>query len=236
MERFPQDAGPDAKGRSRWPQRAPFFSQRGGHRIFAAVYDPVTAPLERAVLGAHRSALLAGIGGLVLDVGAGTGANLAHFRSAGKVVAAEPDPWMRGRLATKAAGAPVPVEVRGDAAEALGFEDATFDAVVCTCVLCSVRDLPAALSEVRRVLRPGGRLAVLEHVRAADGFAKWQRTLQPIWSCFNAGCHPDRDIAGAITQAGFVFQSTETFDPMPSWVLARPWLKAVAVPAAKASA
>ena len=236
MERFPRDAGRDAKGKSRWRQRAPFSSHRGGHRLFAAIYDPVTAPFERAVLGAHRSALLAEIDGLVLDVGAGTGANLAHFRTARKVVAAEPDPWMRGRLATKAASAPVPVEVRSDAAETLGFEDATFDAVVCTCVLCSVRDLPAALSEVRRVLRPGGVLAVLEHVRADDGFAKWQRGLQPMWSCFSGGCHPDRDIAGAISQAGFVFQSAETFDPMPSWVLTRPWLKAVAVPAAKDSA
>ena len=236
MERFPRDAGRDVKGKSRWRQGAPFFNQRGGHRLFAAIYDPVTAPFERAVLGAHRSALLTGIGGLVVDVGAGTGANLTHFRTARKVVAAEPDPWMRGRLATKAANAPVPVEVRSDAAETLGFEDATFDAVVCTCVLCSVRDLSAALSEVRRVLRPGGVLAVLEHVRADDGFAKWQRGLQPVWSCFSGGCHPDRDIASAISQAGFLFQSAETFDPMPSWVLTRPWLKAVAVPAAKASA
>ncbi len=126
----------------------------------------------------------------------------------------------------------VPVEVRGDAAEALGFEDATFDAVVCTCVLCSVRDVPAALSEVRRVLRPGGLPAVLEHVRAEDGFAKWQRRLEPIWSRLNPGCHTDRDISSAIGDAGFVFVSAETFDPMPCWALARPSPKAVSVPAA----
>ena len=183
------------------------------------------------MLGGHRSALVAGLSGLVLDLGAGTGANLAHFRSAREVVAAEPDPWMRQRLVAKAARCSVPVQVRGDAAEALGFEDATFDAVVCTCVLCSVRDVPAALSGVRRVLRPGGFLAVLEHVRADDGFAKWQRRLEPIWSRLNPGCHPDRDISSAIGDAGFVFVSAETFDPMPSWVLARPWLKAVAVAA-----
>jgi SAM-dependent methyltransferase len=106
--------------------------------------------LEKAVLGGHRSALIAGLSGFVLDLGADTGANLAYFRRARKVVAAEPDPWMRQRLAAKAAGCPVPVEVRSDAAEALGFEDATFDAVVFTCVLCSARDLPAALTEVRR--------------------------------------------------------------------------------------
>jgi SAM-dependent methyltransferase len=132
----------------------------------------------------------------------------------------------------KAGGCSVPVEVRGDAAEGLGFEDATFDAVVCRCVLGTIRDLPAALSEVRRVLRPGGLLAVLEHVRADDGFAKWRRRREPIWSRLNPGCHPDRDIPSAIGHAGFVFVSAETFDPMPSWVLARPWLKAVAVPAA----
>jgi SAM-dependent methyltransferase len=188
--------------------------------------------LEEAVLGGHRSAPIAGLSGLVLDLGAGTGANLAHFRSAREVVAAEPGPRMRQRLAAKASSRSVPVEVRGDAAEALGFEDATFDTVVCTSVPCTVRDLPAALSEVRRVLRPDGLLAVLERLRADDGFAKWQRRREPIWSRLNPGCHPDRDFPGAIGHASFVFVSAETFDPMPSCVLPRPWLKAVAVPAA----
>ena len=75
-------------------------------------------------------------------------------------------------------------------------------------------------------------LAVLEHVRADEGFANCQRRLEPTWSWLNPGCHLRRDISSAIGDAGFVFVSAETFDPMPSWVLARPWLKAVAVPGA----
>ena len=92
---------PGAESRADRPRRAPFLYRRGGHRLYAAVYDPLTAPLEKAVLGGHRSAFIAGLSGLVLDLGAGTGANLAHFRSAREVVAAEPGPWMRQRLAAK---------------------------------------------------------------------------------------------------------------------------------------
>ena len=79
----------------------------GEHRLFAALYDRMTGPLEQGVLGDRREGLLADLGGQVLDVGAGTGANLPHFRAASLVVAAEPDPAMRRRLAAKLAGAPV---------------------------------------------------------------------------------------------------------------------------------
>ncbi len=201
---------------------------RGGHRLFAALYDPLTASFERAVLAERRRALLGDLTGVVLDLGAGTGANLVHFRGPARVVAAEPDPWMRKRLTARAAAAPVPVEVSRDRAEQLGFEDASFDAVVCACVLCSVDDLAAALAEIGRVLRPGGQLAILEHVRAEDGFAKWQRRFQPLWSRVSGGCHPDRDIAGAVTSAGFAFEAKDMFDPVPPWVLTRPWLQATA--------
>jgi ubiquinone/menaquinone biosynthesis C-methylase UbiE len=198
------------------------------HRLFAAVYDRAICALEQGILGAHRSNLLGGLDGLVLDVGAGTGVNLAYLGQAARVVAAEPDPWMRRRLAANAASASVPVEVRGDTAEALGFDDASFDAVVCTCVLCSVTDLDASLSEVRRVLRPSGRLVILEHVRGDGRLAAWQDRLVPLWSRVVAGCHPNRDVATAVERAGLNFESKETFDPMPSWVPARPWLKAIA--------
>ena len=89
------------------------------HRAFAALYDQMTGPLEQAVLGERRAGLLADLTGEVLDVGAGTGANLPYLRSASRVVAAEPDPAMRRRMAAKLAGSPVPAEITGDAAEAL---------------------------------------------------------------------------------------------------------------------
>jgi len=102
------------------------------HRLFAALYDGLTGPLEQGMLGERRAGLLADLGGQVLDVGAGTGANLPHFRSACRVVATEPDPAMRRRLAAKLAGAPGPGALTGDAAEALRQPDASFDAVMFT--------------------------------------------------------------------------------------------------------
>ena len=84
------------------------------HWLFAALYDRMTGPLEQGVPGERRAALLADLGGEILDVGAGTGANLPHFRAASLVVAAEPDAAMRRRLAAKLAGAPVPAELTGD--------------------------------------------------------------------------------------------------------------------------
>jgi ubiquinone/menaquinone biosynthesis C-methylase UbiE len=186
-----------------------------GHRVFAAVYDSVMAPVEHAVLAGRRAGLLAGLGGQVIDVGAGTGANLPYFRQAARVVAAEPDPAMRRRLAGKLAGARVPVEVTGDPAESLHYGDASFDAVVCTLVLCTVADPGRALAEAMRVLRPGGRLVVLEHVRGRGSLASWQDRVTPLWSRLAAGCQPNRDIATAIENAGFLISRADLFDPFP---------------------
>jgi ubiquinone/menaquinone biosynthesis C-methylase UbiE len=205
-------------------------ARRQGHRVYAALYDRMTGPLEQGVLGTRRSALLAGLPGEVLDVGAGTGANLPHFRSASRVVAAEPDPAMRRRMAAKLPGTPVPVQLTGDAAEALRHPDASFDAVVFTLVLCTVTDPGRALAEARRVLRPGGRLIILEHVRGSGSLARWQDRLTPLWSILNPGCYPGRDTAAAIERAGFMIERAEVFDPFPRWVLARPLLQAVALP------
>jgi ubiquinone/menaquinone biosynthesis C-methylase UbiE len=201
------------------------------HRLFAALYDRMTGPLEQGVLGERRAGLLANLGGEVLDVGAGTGANLPHFRAASRVVAAEPDPAMRRRLAARLAGSPVPAELTSDVAEALHQPDASFDAVVFTQVLCTVTDPGRALAEARRVLRPGGRLIVLEHVRGTGSLARWQDRLTPLWSRLIPGCHLGRDTAAAIERAGFTIQQSELFDPFPRWVPARPMLHAIATPA-----
>src|SRR5262249_12989329 len=102
------------------------------HRAFAVLSDRMTGPLEQAVLGERRAGLLADLTGEVLDVGAGTGANLPYLRSASRVVAAEPDPAMRRRIAAKLADAPVPAELTGHAAQALQLPDVSFDAPVVT--------------------------------------------------------------------------------------------------------
>jgi ubiquinone/menaquinone biosynthesis C-methylase UbiE len=200
------------------------------HPRFAALYDRLTRPLERDVLGPRRASLLGDLQGQVLDVGAGTGANLPHLRQAKRLVATEPDAAMRKRLARKLAAGHVPVEVTDAAAESLPFPDATFDAVVFTGVLCTVADPQAAVAEARRVLKPAGRLIVLEHVRGTGRLASWQDRVTPLWSRLMAGCHPNRDTAATIERAGFTLERIERFDPFPAWVPTRPMLQAVAAP------
>lgn len=199
-----------------------------GHWVFAAAYDRLGGPLERAILGQRRERLLSGLEGQVLDIGAGTGVNLPYFRQASRVVAAEPDPAMRRRLTAKLGAACVPVEVTGDAAETLMHPDSSFDAVVFTLVLCSVASPDRALAAARRVLRPSGRLIVLEHVRGDGRLARWQDRVTPLWSRVNAGCHLGRATGAAIERAGFTVERVEYSDPFPRWVLARPLLEAVA--------
>jgi ubiquinone/menaquinone biosynthesis C-methylase UbiE len=187
--------------------------KRGGHPIFAALYDPIGASMERRWMGGRRRRLLAGARGAVLEIGGGTGANLAHYRNVDRVTIAEPDPFMRNRIGPKLDEARVPVEVSAAGAEALPYPDGSFDTVVSTLVLCTVPDQEAALDEVRRVLRPGGRLLFIEHVRAAGSAARWQDRLEPLWRRLLAGCHPNRDTVTAIEEAGFEIETFESFYP-----------------------
>jgi SAM-dependent methyltransferase len=186
---------------------------RSGHPVFAALYDRVGASAERRWMGARRRRLLAGARGAVLEIGGGTEANLAHYPDVDRVTIAEPDPFMRSRIGPKLEGARVPVEVSAAGAEALPFPDGSFDTVVSTLVLCTVPDQAAALDEVRRILRPGGRLLFIEHVRAAGSMARWQDRLEPLWRRLFGGCHPNRDTVAAIEDAGFEIEMFESFYP-----------------------
>lgn len=206
----------------------PMGRQQRGHRIFAAVYDVQTRPLERGWLGERRAGLLRDLEGEVLEIGAGTGASLPHYRSASRVVATEPDPAMRRRLASRMDQAVVPVEIRDSPAEPLPDPDGSFDAVVYALVLCTVPDPDRALAEAARVLRPNGRLVVLEHVRGSGRLATWQDRLDPLWCRIGAGCHPNRDTRTAIERAGFTFEHFEPFQPLPRWVLTSPMIEGVA--------
>ena len=186
---------------------------KDGHPIFAALYDQKSASAERRWMGERRRRLLAGARGAVLEIGGGTGANLAHYRNVDRVTIAEPDRFMRNRIGPKLEEARVPVQVSAAGAEALPYPDGSFDTVVSTLVLCTVPDQEAALDEVRRVLRPGGRLLFIEHVRAAGSAARWQDRLEPLWKRLLGGCHPNRDTVAAIEEAGFEIETFESFYP-----------------------
>ena len=138
-------------------------------RLFALTYNRMIEGTEKAGLGEIRARLLAGATGDVLEVGAGTGRNLAHYGAGVRTLTlTEPDTSMMRRLARTASRSDVPATVLRAPAEDLPFEDATFDTVVSGLVLCGVEDQPRAVREIRRVLRPGGRLLFIEHVRADD--------------------------------------------------------------------
>ena len=183
-------------------------------RVVAGVYDLVTAGMERQFFSGHRRRLLEAAGGRVLDVGAGTGANLPHYpwNQVSELVLLDPSPGMLERARRKATALGVAVQLRRGRAEQLPFEDESFDTIVFTLSLCTNPDPAGALREARRVLRPDGRLLVLEHVRARDpGLATWQDRLTPLWKTIQGGCHPNRDTRATIEAAGFEFASVEEF-------------------------
>ncbi|MFE0404919.1 class I SAM-dependent methyltransferase [Streptomyces nigra] len=190
-------------------------SARAGTRPRDAVHHPVFARYyARASVGAEtrmglariRERLLGGLSGRVLEIGAGNGLNFTHYPSTvSEVVAIEPERMLR-RLAVEAAlRAEVPVDVVPGTAEALPVKSEGFDAVVLSLVLCSVRDVPRALAEVRRVLRPSGAVRFFEHGRGGGpAMLRTQRVLdRTVWPLVSGGCHLSRDPVAALRQAGF---------------------------------
>lgn len=167
------------------------------------LYDLLGRFEERSEIGRRRRSLVARLEGDVLEIGAGTGFSLKHYLRASRVVAVEPDRSMAARIPGKIAGAPAPVEVVDAEAESLPFPDESFDAVVSVFVLCSVTDQAQALAEIHRVLRPGGTLNLLEHVRGHGRVAVWQDRLNPLQRRFFGNCHLNRDTKAAVARAGF---------------------------------
>ena len=195
------------------------------HRLFAWWYPKAAAATDRLGFAEYRREALAGLAGEVVEIGPGHGPNFAFYPAqVTRIVAVEPEPRMRELAAVASRAASVPVEVVPGRAEQIPVGDSAFDAAVVTLVLCSVPDQVAALREIRRVLRPGGRLHFLEHVRAAGGpAAALQSALDTsrIWPLVGGGCHCSRDTAAAIEQAGFTLERCERF-AFPETRLPRP--------------
>jgi SAM-dependent methyltransferase len=163
-------------------------------RFNAAAYDPVLWLGERAGMAGRRRRIVAGATGRVLEIGAGTGLNLSHYPDAvGDLVLTEPDEGMADRLEKRVRESGRAATVVRTSAEELPFEDRSFDTAVSTLVLCTVPDPARALAEVRRVLRPGGRLLFIEHVRSdSPRLARWQDRLEKPWAAFAEGCRCNR--------------------------------------------
>ena len=183
------------------------------HPRFARMYERISAESEQRGTAEHRDRLLAGLTGRVIEVGAGNGMNFSHYPdTVTEVVAVEPDNHLRALADQATARAAVPVRVVAGHATALPAEDASFDAAVTSLVLCSFPDVPAALAEIRRVLKPGGQLRFFEHVRSArPWFGLLEDAITPLWSRVGGGCHPNRNTAAAIEAAGFGIDQIDRF-------------------------
>jgi ubiquinone/menaquinone biosynthesis C-methylase UbiE len=184
------------------------------HPLFARLYARLAAGMEQHGAAEHRLRLLQDVTGRVLEVGAGTGANFPHYPdTVTEVVAVEPEDHLRSLAEHAAQQAPVPVTVIDGVAARLPVSDGAFDAAVVSLVLCSVEDQHAALAELHRVLRVGGRLYFWEHVRAdTRGLARAQRLLdRTVWPTLGGGCHTGRDTVAAIEEAGFAMERLERF-------------------------
>lgn len=176
--------------------------------------------LDRETYGNRKRDLLGSLTGTVVEIGPGAGVNLRYFDSSVRWVGVEPNVYFHERLRRKAGRLGLDAEVHGGVVERLPLPDASADAVVSTLVLCSVDDVAAALTEVRRVLKPGGTFVFLEHVAAPEGsrLRRLQRWVRPAWGVIADGCRPDRETGGLIGAAGFEDVRIERFDaavPLP---------------------
>jgi ubiquinone/menaquinone biosynthesis C-methylase UbiE len=184
------------------------------HKLFARMYPQAAATADARGGAEHRRRLLAGLHGRVIEIGAGHGANFAHYPEAvTEVVAVEPEPDLRARAEEAARRATVPVRVVAGTADALPEQDASADAAVFSLVLCSVPDQASALAEARRVVRPGGELRFYEHVvDRRPVVAGIERVLDAtIWPRIAGGCHTARDTEEAIRAAGFDVVDVDRF-------------------------
>lgn len=180
-------------------------------RAFAAIYERSLEATEEAGLRQMRRDLLSEAQGQTIELGAGTGANLDLYpETVEELVLVEPDPHMVRRLQSKLSEAEKRVELVAAAAERLPFEDSSFDTAVFTLVLCTVPDPAGALAETARVLRPGGRMLFIEHVRSEDPvLARWQDRFEKPWRFLGDGCHCNRDTVAALEASALSLDRVE---------------------------
>lgn len=199
------------------------------------VYDPFLAVGEWRGMRQRRRMLLADARGHVLEIGAGTGLNVRHYPQVDALVLTEPDPQMARRLRSRVVGHPLSPTVLEAPAEDLPFVDGSFDTVVSTMVLCTVSEPRHALDEIRRVLRPGGRFLLIEHIRSDQPrLARWQDRLHSVWRPFALGCHCNRDTVALLSSAGWTVDALQHFDWRGMPFLIKPAVAGAVIPATTA--
>jgi SAM-dependent methyltransferase len=184
------------------------FVRDDGHPWLARVLDFCMRPLYPA-----RKLVVPEARGRVLEVGVGTGLNFGLYREIDELVGIDPDPHMLARARPRTAGLPFPAELFRTGAERMPFDASRFDTVVLTFTLCTIPDPAAALEEVRRVLKPGGRLLFVEHTRSVQpSLARVQDALTPLWKRLGGGCHLNRRALDLIRWSGL-----DVIDVSPVW-------------------
>jgi len=194
------------------------------------LYDEVMRRCDEEGFAGWRADLVRGLGGEVLEIGAGTGLMFPHYSEDAAVTAVEPDERALERARERAEAARARVEVRGGSAGALPFEQGRFDAVVMALVLCSIDDVPGALQEVSRVLRPGGEVRLIEHVRSEGAVAgRLMDLTNPVWRWLNGvGCNLNRHAEAMLLEAGYTLREVRPFQLFGSCLPAFPmrWIRA----------
>jgi ubiquinone/menaquinone biosynthesis C-methylase UbiE len=200
-------------------------------RLFASFYDRALKASEENGLGDMRRALLAAARGRVVEIGAGTGVNLDLYGDGIEdLTLVEPDPHMGAKLRGRLADHSGPARLVTAPAEAIPFPDDTFDTAVATLVLCTVPDPVAAIAELGRVLKPGGRLLFIEHVRAEDpDSARWQDRLEKPWRFLADGCHCNRDTEANLRASLFQVESVEHGKMPKAMPIVRPLIRGTAI-------
>jgi ubiquinone/menaquinone biosynthesis C-methylase UbiE len=201
--------------------------------LMAKYYDRMLQNAEKKCLHDWRKALLQDLSGEVLELGAGTGSNLAFYpHSLKRLVLTEPNVYMRQQLEAKLTHyTHLHAQVLTCAAESIPAPDQTFDAIVATFLLCTVKNPAIVLSEIHRVLRPNGKLIFIEHVAALQNPArlKWQHRFEPFWKILQCGCHLTRDTEKNILTAGFNMQKISRQSIRGVFPIVRPGIWGMAV-------
>lgn len=215
-------------------------------RAFARFYDRALKATEENGLGEMRRALLAEARGRVIEIGAGTGVNVDLYGGGIEdLTLVEPDPHMAAQLRKRlkvgeeahggagedsGGGSHAPKHLVEAPAESLPFADDTFDTAVATLVLCTIPDPVAAIAELARVLKPGGRLLFIEHVRSDDpGRARWQDRLEKPWRFIGDGCHCNRDTEATLRASAFTVETVEHGKMPKAAPIVRPLIRGTAV-------